>query len=775
MVRRTSPCRRPDASFSSHPARTPTRHHLVARPDLRRDGAGGGRLLRAVRAQRRLRVPQGRDHHRLGRHRRWPRQDQQFFSDGQKRHLHRGHAGQLVRRRLAAQGRNAALRRHGPARHPRGAHAPRHLRVAAGDQPAVHPFFADAAERAPGPVHRPGGKRPHPRRRHPGGALPGRHVPSPPVSGPGSDGAHLAGRNRLSVGRLAPAGQPGLAAAGKGGFAETRLWRHTHSGFGSAETIPGCVAPPSGSIREYHTAMENLSASGAQGRAVLLGALRAAMADHGVDAVLIPSADPHLSEYLPGRWKGREHLSGFTGSVGTLIVTRYVAGVGTDARYWDQAAVQLAGSGIALMKIPSGASLLYIDWLAEHLQAGQAVAVDERVLGLATARLLREALQNKGVALKVDADLLDAVWHDRPSLPDAPVFEHAAPHASESRAERLALVREAMAKAGANRHFVSTLDDLAWLFNLRGADVNYNPVFLAHALIDPARATLFIGPGKIPAELAAKLAADGVDLAPYDGAAAALAALPPDSVLLVDPRRITAGMRAAVPESVKVVEAVNPSTFAKSRKSASDAAHVRATMEQDGAALCEFFAWLEAVLADGARSPLTELDIDTQICAARAPARFCEPQLRHHRGIQCQRRRHALPRHAAGACRHRRRWPAADRFGRPVPGRHHRHHPRGAGRDPVRGPEARLYFGAERCDWAVVGALPPRHPLAHARCAGPCPHLGRRHRLRPRHGPRRGLFFECARRPPVDLSHHHAGTPHGDGAGHDHFRRTGHL
>src|SRR5450830_1828023 len=363
-------------------------------------------------------------------------------------------------------------------------------------------------------------------------------------------------------------------------------------------------------FREYHSGMENLSASGAQGRAVLLGALRAAMADHGVDAVLIPSADPHLSEYLPGRWKGREHLSGFTGSVGTLIVTRDFAGVWTDARYWDQAAVELAGSGIALMKIPSGASLLYIDWLAEHLQAGQAVAVDERVLGL--------ALQNKGIALKVDADLLDAVWHDRPSLPDAPVFEHAAPHASESRAERLALVREAMAKAGANRHFVSTLDDLAWLFNLRGADVNYNPVFLAHALIDPARATLFIGPGKIPAELAAKLAADGVDLAPYDGAAAALAALPPDSVLLVDPRRITAGMRAAVPESVKVVEAVNPSTFAKSRKSASEAAHVRATMEQDGAALCEFFAWLEAVLADGARAPLTELDVDTHICAARA-------------------------------------------------------------------------------------------------------------------------------------------------------------
>src|SRR6476646_1735932 len=116
--------------------------------------------------------------------------------------------------------------------------------------------------------------------------------------------------------------------------------------------------------------MENLSASGAQGRAVLMAALRAAMAEHGVHAVLIPSADPHLSEYLPGRWKGREQLSGFTGSVGTLIVTPDFAGVWTDARYWDQAAVELADSPIALMKTPSGASLLYIDWLAANVPPG---------------------------------------------------------------------------------------------------------------------------------------------------------------------------------------------------------------------------------------------------------------------------------------------------------------------------------------------------------------------------------------------------------------------
>ena len=353
-------------------------------------------------------------------------------------------------------------------------------------------------------------------------------------------------------------------------------------------------------------------------RAEVLERLRAVMLREHIDAILIPSADPHLSEYLPGRWKGREWLSGFTGSVGAFVATAGFAGVWTDARYWDQAEAELAGSAVELMKIPSGASLLYIDWLAANLQPGQTVAVDARVLGLSTARVLAEALAARGIKLRTDLDLLDEVWGERPALPLEPVFEHAAPHATVSRAAKLAEVRAAMAQLGANRHFISTLDDIAWLFNLRGADVNYNPVFLAHALIGPQRATLFVADAKVPADLAERLRADGVDLAPYGQAEAALAELGAEEVLLVDPRRITAGMRAAVPANVKVIEAINPSTFAKSKKSDEEAAHVRATMEQDGAALCEFFAWLEVRLADKRRGPPTELDIDTHICAARA-------------------------------------------------------------------------------------------------------------------------------------------------------------
>jgi Xaa-Pro aminopeptidase len=349
-----------------------------------------------------------------------------------------------------------------------------------------------------------------------------------------------------------------------------------------------------------------------------LADLRAAMAGHHIDAVIVPSADPHLSEYLPGRWQGREWLSGFTGSVGTLIVTAHFAGVWTDGRYYTQAEAELAGSEIQLMKIPAAASLLYIDWLAATLLPGQTVAVDARVLGLATARLLGDAMTARGITLVTDVDLLEHVWPERPALPDAPVFEHAAPHATVARSVRLAETREAMAKAGAIYHFISTLDDIAWLFNLRGADVNFNPVFLAHALIGPDSATLFVGANKIPDALRDILLADGVQLAPYDDAAARLQALPEHATLLLDPRRVTAGMRAAVPEHVKVIEAINPTTFAKSRKSEEEATHVRAAMEQDGAALCAFYAALEATLNDPQRAPLNEVDIDRRITAARA-------------------------------------------------------------------------------------------------------------------------------------------------------------
>jgi Xaa-Pro aminopeptidase len=335
----------------------------------------------------------------------------------------------------------------------------------------------------------------------------------------------------------------------------------------------------------------------------------------GAHALLVPSSDPHLSEYLPERWQGRVWLSGFTGSMGTLVVTLDRAALFADSRYWTQAEAELAGTGIELVKIASGASAEHVDWLAREVPAGGTVLVDGQVLGLAAAQQLRRALDAAQVVLRTDLDLLQQAWPQRPALPDARIYEHRAPHAPVARSDKLRQVRDAMRDAGATHHLVSTVDDVAWITNLRGSDVSYNPVFLAHLLIDLNGATLFVGAGKISEKLAATLAADGVVLAPYAAAADALAALADDAVLLLDPRRVTLGLRESV-GAARVIEATNPSTLAKSRKTAAEAAHVREAMAEDGAAMCEFYAWFEAALARG--EEISELTVDEQLSAARA-------------------------------------------------------------------------------------------------------------------------------------------------------------
>jgi len=344
--------------------------------------------------------------------------------------------------------------------------------------------------------------------------------------------------------------------------------------------------------------------------------VREALAQHGAHALLVPSADPHLSEYLPARWQGRQWLSGFTGSMGTLVVTLERAALFADSRYWVQAEAELAGSGIELEKIPTGAATHHIDWIARNLANGQTLMVDGQVLALAAAQQLRGTLDKAGIALRTDADLLTQAWPDRPALPARPVYPHQAPQAVEPRTERLARVREAMAKHGATHHFVSTVDDVAWITSLRGGDVEYNPVFLAHLLLDAKSATLYVGAGKIDAALAAQLARDGIALADYAAAPEALRMLPAGSTLLIDPRRITLGFRQLVSDGVRVIEAINPSTLFKSRKSEPEARFVREAMERDGAAMCAFYAWFEKALAAGER--ITELTIDERLSAERA-------------------------------------------------------------------------------------------------------------------------------------------------------------
>ncbi|SDU98516.1 aminopeptidase P family protein [Pseudomonas mucidolens] len=342
--------------------------------------------------------------------------------------------------------------------------------------------------------------------------------------------------------------------------------------------------------------------------------IRELMSREGIHALLVPSADPHLSEYLPGYWQGRQWLSGFHGSVGTLIVTADFAGVWADSRYWEQATKELAGSGIELVKLQPGQPGP-LEWLGEQTPEGGVVAVDGAVMAVASARTLSSKLEARGARLRTDIDLLNEAWQDRPALPNQPIYQHLPPHATVSRAEKLVDLRKSLKEKGADWHFIATLDDIAWLFNLRGADVSFNPVFVSFALISQRQATLFVALSKVDAELRGILEHDGVTLRDYSEIAAALREVPVGDSLQVDPARVTAGLLNNLASGVKWVEGLNPTTLAKSRKSLADAEHIRQAMEQDGAALCEFFAWFEGAVG---RQRITELTIDEHLTAARA-------------------------------------------------------------------------------------------------------------------------------------------------------------
>ena len=344
-----------------------------------------------------------------------------------------------------------------------------------------------------------------------------------------------------------------------------------------------------------------------------LARTRELMRREGIHGLLVPSADPHLSEYLPGYWQGRQWLSGFHGSVGTLIVTADFAGVWADSRYWEQATKELKGSGIELVKLLPGQPGP-LDWLAEHTPEGAVVAVDGAVMAVASARTLGGKLEQRGARVRTDIDLLQQVWSDRPALPNQPIYQHLPPEATVSRVEKLANLRQTLKASGADWHFIATLDDIAWLFNLRGADVSFNPVFVSFALISQEQATLFVALGKVDPSLRAVLEQDGVSLRDYSEVAAALSAVPAGASVQIDPARVTAGLLGNLDNAVTLVEGLNPTTLAKSQKSLADAEHIRQAMEQDGAALCEFFAWLDSALG---RERITELTIDEHLTAAR--------------------------------------------------------------------------------------------------------------------------------------------------------------
>lgn len=346
-----------------------------------------------------------------------------------------------------------------------------------------------------------------------------------------------------------------------------------------------------------------------------IDSLRKSIAAQDLTAIIVPSADPHLSEYLPEYWQSRLWLSGFTGSVGTLVVTADFAGLWTDSRYWVHAADQLEGTGITLEKLAPGQPN-HIDWLAEQLAEGDSVAVDGNVLSIAEQDKLLDAFDANDITLITERDVLSEIWTDRPALPSAKLYQHEAQFVSQSATSKLATVRAGMADAGTTHHLLSSLDDIAWLTNLRGADVDYNPVFLSHMLISADKAMLFVDKNKVSSDIEKSLKESGITLADYEAVQDALSELTPEDLLLLDPSKVAVGTLSKMADDVGFIEKMAPSTLLKSVKSDADIDHVREAMRQDGAALCEFFATFEQRLADGER--LSELDVDSMLIEVRS-------------------------------------------------------------------------------------------------------------------------------------------------------------
>lgn len=345
-------------------------------------------------------------------------------------------------------------------------------------------------------------------------------------------------------------------------------------------------------------------------------ALREQMQIHGLDAWLVYTADPHLSEYLPEHWSQREYLSGFSGSAAYMAVTQDKASLWTDSRYWVQAEAQLKDSGIALMKMGAQGTPGLEDWVKEQLSAGQAVGVNGLALSVAQALKLEESLGQAELELVVEHELLDAFWEERPALPQAPIYEHDAKYAGLSRQQKITQVREAMRELDSDVHLISALDDIAWILNLRGSDVEYNPVFLSHLILTEGQALLYVDSVKLSETLLQELATDGVELRPYDAVTADLRRLLADeqTTLLVDAARTA--WTICEPYTMQAMLALNPSQRLKASKNNKEIAHVRNAMEKDGAALCEFFSAFEKRLEAGDK--LSELDVDEMITAARA-------------------------------------------------------------------------------------------------------------------------------------------------------------
>jgi len=343
--------------------------------------------------------------------------------------------------------------------------------------------------------------------------------------------------------------------------------------------------------------------------------LRSKMQEKSLDAYIIYGTDPHLSEYLPKHWQTRPFISGFTGSAGMVIISAEKAALWTDSRYFLQAEDQLSGIGIELVKMRTVGHPEPAEWLKLNLEKGANVGTDEWCISINQFSQMQNSLKKSGINLLESGDLLNDIWSDRPTLPDSTVYEHELRFACISRKEKIENICSELEKSGANLQIITALDDLAWTFNLRGSDVECNPVFMAYACISKKKTVLFIDEKKLSQELKSELEAEGIQVKAYNDVIDYLWQLPGNTRFLIDSDRTSQAILKNIPKNCQIIEGLSIPCRLKAIKTEGEIRNFRQAMRKDGVAMVEFLYWLEKNLG---KIPVTEYTVAEKLSEFRA-------------------------------------------------------------------------------------------------------------------------------------------------------------
>ncbi len=336
--------------------------------------------------------------------------------------------------------------------------------------------------------------------------------------------------------------------------------------------------------------------------------LRTAMQERGIAALIVPGTDPHASEYIAEHWQERKYISGFTGSAGTAVVTTNGGGVWTDSRYFLQAAAQLKGSTLELQKEGLMETLDIPSWLGANLKSGDTVAVNPQMFSINGFKAVESKLNSYGLNLNANYDLINETWEGRPSMPTEKAFLLDKKYSGADTADKLKSVRSKMCAAGVNTLLLTALDDIAWLFNLRGSDIECNPVAVAFAIVYENKTTLFINPDKLDEEARTYFTNANVEWTEYNNIYAALKNLSETTKIGVDYGKANYSLYQAIPCACQVVGLPSIVFKMKAVKNATEIAGTRNTMVKDGVALTRFFRWLETELPKGEVSELSVIN-----------------------------------------------------------------------------------------------------------------------------------------------------------------------